>query len=210
MRGTPVHPSANLAHLNPPKDFAAFRARTVANDAERVRCVGTVRTNHLQSNAKAAAAEADANFPHMRTADLATLSRSGGNAGAWDIDDDRRFDDDRSHDPRQKLRVLQADIPGRAAQSWLSCRPWFSLCRERHFHTGASRPGCTPAVPHRCPGRPHWSNKQVHPQTMQARKPTGKYACGYLIFESDARTVSVRSVQARCGCPARFVANVSR
>jgi hypothetical protein len=111
-----------------------------------------------------------------------TFSRSGGNDGAWDIDDDGRFDDDRSHDLRQNLRVLPADIPGRAAQSWLSCRPWFSLCRERHFHTGASRPGCRPAVPHRCPGRPHRpSNKQVYRQTMQAHKLTGEYAYSYLM-----------------------------
>jgi hypothetical protein len=48
---------------------------------------------------------------------LPTLSRSGGNAGAWDIHDDDRFDDDGCHDARRNLRVLPADIPGRAAQS---------------------------------------------------------------------------------------------
>jgi hypothetical protein len=115
----------------------------------------------------------------------AIFSRSGGNAGAWDIDDDGRLDD-RSHDARPNLRVLPADIPGKAAQSWLSCRPWFSPRRERSFHTDALHPGCMPAVPHRCPGRLHRpANKQVHRQTMQARKPTGKYACSYLRFESD-------------------------
>jgi hypothetical protein len=124
----------------------------------------------------------------------------------WDIDDDDRFDDDRSHDARQNLRVLPADIPGRAAQSWLSCRPWFSLCRERHFHTDASHPGCMPAVTHRCPGRSHHPGEQGNRQTMQARKPTGKYACGYLAL----RVIRVRSVRARCGCPVRFVANVPR
>jgi hypothetical protein len=115
---------------------------------------------------------------------LPTFSRSGGNAGA--LDDDGRFDDDRSHDPRQYPGALLADIPARAAQSWLSCRPWFSLCRERHFHTDASHLGCMPAVAHRCPGRPHRpGSKQVLRQTMQARKLTGKYACSYLSFESD-------------------------
>jgi hypothetical protein len=78
---------------------------------------------------------------------------------------------------------LPADIPGRAAQSWLSCTPWFSPRRERSSHTGASHPGCMLAVAHRCPGRSHrLSNKKVHRQTMQARKPTGKYACSYLSF----------------------------
>jgi hypothetical protein len=112
-----------------------------------------------------------------------TFICSGGSAGAWDIDDDGRFDDERSRDDRQNLRVLPADIPGRAAQSWLSCTPWFSPRRERSSHTGASHPGCMLAVAHRCPGRSHrLSNKKVHRQTMQARKPTGKYACSYLSF----------------------------
>lgn len=118
----------------------------------------------------------------MLAAPPATFSCSGGSAGAWDIDDDDRFDDDRSHAARQNRRVLPADIPGKAAQSWLSCRPWFSLCRERRFHTDASHPECMPAVAHRYPGRLHHrGKKQGHRQTRQAHKPTGKYSCSYLL-----------------------------
>ena len=109
------------------------------------------------------------------------VSRNDGNAGALCNDDDGKPDD-----PPSSRRPWPADIRRRRTESSPSYRPWFSPRRERSFHTDASHPGCTLAVPRRCPGPPHRpGNKQGHQQTMQASKPTGKYACGYLSFEND-------------------------